>query len=171
MYGHRAFVLPAANLQKWRSVQARHAAEAKTQEWRDLVAQTRTRSRERLLGRVNEAVNHIRYVSDPADRWQTPVEFQRGGGDCEDYAIAKYLLLREHGVPASAMRIVALYPAGGAAAHAVLVVDGANGPTVLDNLRASPYRLDRRTTARMAYAVNQTSWWVRLDAVASAAGR
>ena len=47
----------------------------------------------------------IRYVSDyaqhgEADRWSAPLAtFATGKGDCEDYAIAKYVALREAGFP------------------------------------------------------------------------
>lgn len=39
----------------------------------------------------------------------TPEEFAQRGGDCEDYAIAKYFALREAGAPADALRLVYLY--------------------------------------------------------------
>ena len=39
------------------------------------------------------------------NRWMTLFEFVKRGGDCEDYATAKYFLLRQLGVPADDMRI------------------------------------------------------------------
>src|SRR5690606_37404712 len=63
-----------------------------------------------LLAGVNTALNAQSYHSDnglwgAGDYWATPAEFLGRGGDCEDYAIAKYFLLRELGVPAETMRI------------------------------------------------------------------
>lgn len=64
------------------------------------------------VARVNSFVNHrISYQSDQEnlqikDRWQGVLElFSRKKGDCEDYAIAKYSLLRDAGVPAKNLRI------------------------------------------------------------------
>lgn len=49
---------------------------------------------------VNSAWNGLRYISDSRnygtkDHWATPAELiSHGGGDCEDYALAKYATLR-----------------------------------------------------------------------------
>ena len=40
------------------------------------------------------------------DYWATPVEFIRNGGDCEEYALAKYLLLLDLGWPETALWLV-----------------------------------------------------------------
>jgi predicted transglutaminase-like cysteine proteinase len=65
------------------------------------------------IGEVNRAVNlAIRPVSDQAqygvpDLWASPLmTFGSGAGDCEDYAIAKYVALREAGVAAEDLRLV-----------------------------------------------------------------
>lgn len=65
-----------------------------------------------VLDRVNRAINAFAYkndeISDGAgDQWEAPVRFiLRGGGDCEDYALAKYAALREMGVAAGDMSVV-----------------------------------------------------------------
>jgi predicted transglutaminase-like cysteine proteinase len=121
------------------------------------VAQARGSS-EALLQKVNAYVNtHIAYVPDASDTWLTPTEALRQGGDCEDYAIAKFLLLRSAGISAARMKIVALRAQPGSAAHAVLVVDGAQ---VLDNESQKVYRLSLRVTERVAYAFNESKWWI-----------
>jgi predicted transglutaminase-like cysteine proteinase len=65
------------------------------------------------LDEANRAVNAaIRYVTDfvqygEADRWSAPLEtFATGKGDCEDYAIAKYVALQESGFPSDDLRLV-----------------------------------------------------------------
>ena len=40
------------------------------------------------------------------NQFETLTEFLKSGGDCEDFAMAKYFVLREFGVPAENMRIV-----------------------------------------------------------------
>jgi predicted transglutaminase-like cysteine proteinase len=51
---------------------------------------------------TNRFLNDWRYKPDDQnygqrDYWATPLEFLRRSGDCEDYAIAKYVTLRELG--------------------------------------------------------------------------
>ncbi len=56
------------------------------------------------LNRVNTWINYIRYKSDKkvygvSDYWATMYEFiGKGMGDCEDYTIAKYYILKELGI-------------------------------------------------------------------------
>ena len=64
------------------------------------------------LERANDYYNFQPYLLDirhwgREDYWATPAEFlASNGGDCEDYAIAKYFALKEVGVPINRMRIV-----------------------------------------------------------------
>jgi predicted transglutaminase-like cysteine proteinase len=65
------------------------------------------------IGRINRAVNFAIYpMSDlqqwgVPDRWSSPFETLRvGRGDCEDYAIVKYVALLEAGIPADAVKLV-----------------------------------------------------------------
>ncbi len=64
------------------------------------------------LERANDYYNFQPYLLDIRhwghdDYWATPAEFlASNGGDCEDYAIAKYFALKEVGVPIERMRIV-----------------------------------------------------------------
>ncbi len=93
---------------------------------------------------VNDYVAETLFVCDPLqwcmeDYWAKPVEFlANGGGDCEDYAIAKYFALRALGVPDSKLHIMyAQYNSGGVnGAHMVLAYYPTPGdePLILDNL-------------------------------------
>lgn len=74
------------------------------------------------------------------DYWETPTELLTVGGDCEDFAIAKYLLLRALGVPASSMRVLMIRGSAGAEGHAVLLVESVSGVVVLDNHCSQIYR-------------------------------
>jgi predicted transglutaminase-like cysteine proteinase len=65
------------------------------------------------LKRVNEFFNRkIHYATDwevwnQEDYWATPMEsLSKGRGDCEDYVIAKYYVLRELGVPDQQLRLI-----------------------------------------------------------------
>lgn len=62
------------------------------------------------LNVVNTWVNHIKYKSDKkiygvSDYWATLYEFVgKGMGDCEDYTITKYYILKELGVDPKRMK-------------------------------------------------------------------
>lgn len=95
-----------------------------------------------LLGHVNRAVNlAIRPASDlsrfgVADRWSAPLEtLASGQGDCEDYAILKYALLRLLGYAAGDLRILIVRNVSAPEDHAVLSVRLEGRWLVLDNRR------------------------------------
>src|SRR5690606_36785665 len=94
-----------------------------------------------LLDLVNRTVNAaMTYKADSSvwgvrDYWAPPVEMARKcGGHCEDYAIAKYWLLRRPGVPDDQLQLVLLQDTRRLLFHAVLVVQTPSGPYVLDNV-------------------------------------
>lgn len=53
------------------------------------------------IEQINSHINSkFRYLTDRDDHWLTLDEFMaQGGGDCEDFALAKYQLLLESGLP------------------------------------------------------------------------
>jgi predicted transglutaminase-like cysteine proteinase len=95
------------------------------------------------LDEANRAVNAaIRYVPDfnqygEADRWSAPLEtFATGKGDCEDYAIAKYVALQESGFPSDDLRLVLVRDRAVRLDHAVLAAHLGDRWLILDNRRA-----------------------------------
>jgi predicted transglutaminase-like cysteine proteinase len=92
------------------------------------------------LGEVNRAINlAIKPVSDLAnygeiDVWSSPLStLAKGSGDCEDYAIAKMVALREAGVPSHDLRLVILRNTTRTEDHAVLAVRQRGIWLILDN--------------------------------------
>ncbi len=87
---------------------------------------------------VNRLVNRYPYKDDyqqfkSDEYWQTPFEFLTNrGGDCEDYAITKYYLLREMGYKDADLKIVILKTQDGGG-HAVLIVRDGDRWLLLDN--------------------------------------
>jgi predicted transglutaminase-like cysteine proteinase len=78
-----------------------------------LINAVKSKSGRAQLDEANRGVNAaIRFVSDfaqygEADRWSAPLAtFATAKGDCEDYAIAKYVALRDAGFPSDDLRIV-----------------------------------------------------------------
>ncbi|MFC0243782.1 transglutaminase-like cysteine peptidase [Rhodopseudomonas telluris] len=93
---------------------------------------------------INRDVNQaVRYVNDiqqhgVADLWTSPLQTLRSGiGDCEDYAIAKYALLRAAGVAESDLTLVLVRDLAVRQDHAVLAVRLDGRWLVLDNRQAS----------------------------------
>ncbi|MGJ0351899.1 transglutaminase-like cysteine peptidase [Aliarcobacter cryaerophilus] len=95
------------------------------------------------LEKINDFFNDIKYASDQAvygtsDYWANPYEFlAKDKGDCEDYAIAKYLALEYLGVPTSKMFLSYVRVKSSNEAHMVLTYfeTPSSEPLVLDNLR------------------------------------
>lgn len=106
----------------------------------DIVETARNRSGRARVGEINRAINlAIRPESDTAryqvaDVWTTPLmTFATGTGDCEDYAIAKYVALREAGVAPEDLRIVIVRDAGLRQDHAVTAARVDGEWLILDN--------------------------------------
>jgi predicted transglutaminase-like cysteine proteinase len=125
----------------WRGCALDQAAcdTAPEREWREVIASVRWLPREQQLAALNRALNRVPYVDDAmrdglADYWATPDEFLLRSGDCEDFAIAKYVALRHLGFGAETLRIVVLTDSIRGQVHAVLAVGGPNGTTILDSL-------------------------------------
>jgi predicted transglutaminase-like cysteine proteinase len=103
-----------------------------------IVDQARTRDGRALLGETNRAVNlAIRAENDGAeDIWSSPLEtFERGAGDCEDYAIAKLAALRLAGVAAEDLRLVVVRDTRNGEGHAVASAKLDGHWLMLDNRR------------------------------------
>ena len=78
---------------------------------------------------VNEFVNAAPYVPDVANEWRTPADTLARGGDCEDFAVAKFMILRQLGF--TDLMMVAYRTA--TRNHMVLVVRVDDWPWMLDN--------------------------------------
>lgn len=92
------------------------------------------------IGVINRAINlAIEPMSDLAqwgvpDRWSPPLEtFATGRGDCEDYAIAKYVALTAAGVAAEDVKLVIVRNTAANEDHAVATVRLDGHWVVLDN--------------------------------------
>ncbi|MFD2181531.1 transglutaminase-like cysteine peptidase [Rhodoplanes azumiensis] len=97
------------------------------------------------LATVNRAVNDaIRFVTDldqhgVQDRWSAPlVTLANRQGDCEDFAILKYAVLRSAGLPETDLRVVVVHDRWIGDVHAVLSVREGDRWHVLDNRWAEP---------------------------------
>lgn len=94
------------------------------------------------VGEINRAINlAIRPARDVKrfnvpDLWTTPLmTFALGAGDCEDYAIAKYVALREAGVAAADLRLMIVHDRALNADHAITAARVDGEWLILDNRR------------------------------------
>jgi predicted transglutaminase-like cysteine proteinase len=131
------------------------------------------------LRAVNRFFNKTRFLSDPQhwhmdDYWATPVEFlSTRGGDCEDFAIAKYLTLLALDVPDSKLRITYVKYLRTNQAHMVLTYYASKRaePLVLDNLVSSIKPASKRTDLRPVYSFNGSGLWLaKMQSEGSAVG-
>ena len=123
------------------------------------------------LKQVNEFFNRIPNTSDQAqwgklDYWATPLELiGTNGGDCEDFALAKYFTLRELGVPDERLRLTyvrAYLPATKEMqSHMVLTYHTAADaePLVLDNLTNAIKLASERKDLAPTYSFNGAQLW------------
>lgn len=151
--------LPRASAQamaaRWTSLQALVAVEtraialcrqlpeacpASTARFLSIVDAARVETGRARAGLVNRAVNlAIRFSRDTAqfgvtDVWQSPLmTFASGSGDCEDYAIAKYIALREAGMSAGDLKLVIVHDTRLGEDHAVTAARIDGEWLILDN--------------------------------------
>jgi predicted transglutaminase-like cysteine proteinase len=128
----------------------------------DLSAVGAGHSRRAKIGLINRAVDlAISPVSDDAqwgvaDRWSAPFETLRSSrGDCEDYAIVKYLALLEAGIPRDDLKIVILRNAFPREDHAVVAVRVDEQWLILDNRTLTLVRDIDLTRATPEYLLDQ----------------
>ena len=121
------------------------------------------------LEQVNAFMNQAKYIVDPInwsvkDYWATPAQFFKRFGDCEDFAVAKFMSLAALGVDRDSMRIVVLQDLNLKVAHAVLAVELDGKTWILDNQIKQVIDADRIRHYRPVYSVNEKGWWLHKGA-------
>lgn len=122
------------------------------------------------LSAVNDFYNRrIAYREDlelwgQVDYWASPMEtLQKGAGDCEDYAIAKYFTLVALGVPHRRLRMVYVRAqlSGTVVPHMVLAYYAAadSDPWVLDSLVPELRQASRRPDLTPVFSFNAEGIW------------
>jgi predicted transglutaminase-like cysteine proteinase len=128
------------------------------------------------IKRVNEFFNdHIQiFDSDmniwgQSDYWATPLEsLGKNAGDCEDYSIAKYILLKELGIPIERLKLTYVRAQIGGQhskifqAHMVLSYypEPNAEPLILDNLISDIRPASRRSDLSPIFSFNDDGLWI-----------
>ena len=124
----------------------------------------RTKDRMAQIVAVNNLINKAKYVSDDSnwsqkDYWNSPGEFMARFGDCEDFAIAKFVALEMLGFPQESKRIVAVKDLNLKAGHAVLIVFVDGKAWVLDNQIPQVIEASKIRHYDPVFSINQKYWW------------
>jgi predicted transglutaminase-like cysteine proteinase len=146
-------------------VESKVGFSSETARWRALVAKTQHVSPERKLQLIHAEIQKVPYRLDldatgSSDKWAHPLEFLHSGGDCEDYAIAKFKTLEAAGFPASDMRVVIVRNSATSGFHAVLVAFIDGQASVLDNLSSIVYQPAQQTTFDPICSLDRNSLWL-----------
>jgi predicted transglutaminase-like cysteine proteinase len=135
--------------------------------WQNLIQTTGGDDRAQLE-RVNRFFNTMAFVDDDihwkkADYWATPIEFLASeGGDCEDFAIAKYFTLIKLGIAEDRLTLTYVKAMRLNKAHMVLTYYPSPGaePLVLDNLIETIQPSSQRTDLLPVYSLNGSGLWL-----------
>jgi predicted transglutaminase-like cysteine proteinase len=119
------------------------------------------------LDKINKFFNKIKYVDDIShwgkdDYWATPTEFlASGGGDCEDFAIAKYFTLIVLGIPEQQLTLTYVTALRLNIHHMVLTYYPAPNLEllILDNLINTIKPSSQRTDLLPVYSFNTSDLW------------
>jgi predicted transglutaminase-like cysteine proteinase len=162
-----------AMLKRWQNGAPCDSNTCTSNGWEGLVAQVKAAGGpldqvKKANALMNDPKQHP-YIEDinnwgKQEYWATAFQFLKKSGDCEDYSIAKYMLLKAAGMPIEDMRIVAVRIRSlGGIGHAILVVYLGDKAVVLDN------RVQRvmdepliRGEFQPAISLNEQFWWVHL---------
>jgi predicted transglutaminase-like cysteine proteinase len=127
-----------------------------------IVDHARARDGRARLGEINRAINlAIRPMSDLAqygeiDVWSSPlVTFAHGAGDCEDYAIAKFVALRLAGIAPGDLRIVIMRDTIRGEDHAVAAARLDGHWLTLDNRRMAMVEDAQVRNYRPTFVIDQ----------------
>jgi predicted transglutaminase-like cysteine proteinase len=133
-----------------------------------IVREGKALDRRRQLDVVQAAVNSRPYREDAEqfgaeDKWQSPLGFARRGGDCEDFAIAKYFALTLLGFSRSDLRIAVMTRGAQGEVHAILLARIDSRWLALDNREKRPGDLTRYARWTPRYAVTETAGFRYVD--------
>jgi predicted transglutaminase-like cysteine proteinase len=140
--------------------------------WRKLIEEAGALPDNDKLNKVNTFFNRrMQYKTDMEvykveDYWATPLEAMgNAAGDCEDFAIAKYMTLRIMGIPDERLRLIYVrYQSGNTApiAHMVLgyYAQPEEEPVILDNMVSSVRPASMRPDLSPVYSFNSAGLWV-----------
>ena len=161
------FTLPTELLNSTES-QYGELARRRLEAWQNLIREDSSSSDIEKLEKTNIFFNQMEFIADSihwnkSDYWATPVEFlSSGGGDCEDFSLAKYFTLKALGVAEEKLNMTYVKAVQLNQAHMVVTYYATPGaiPLVLDNLVADIQPATRRKDLLPVYSFNGLGLWL-----------
>jgi predicted transglutaminase-like cysteine proteinase len=154
-------------LKRWKNGAPCETSICSSKTWAQLVAQVKAAGNPMAMVKLaNSLMNAHPYIEDmpnwnQSEYWATAFEFLKKNGDCEDFSISKYMLLKAAGYPVENMRVFSVRLRNlGLIGHAILVVYEGNKAWVLDN--RNPAVMDANLVAlefQPVLSVNEQFWW------------
>ncbi|WP_170294655.1 transglutaminase-like cysteine peptidase [Roseospira navarrensis] len=134
-------------------------------DWRALIERLRGADPMTQVREVNRFANHWDYITDPVnwgrpDYWATPGEFFAKAGDCEDYAIVKFMSLRALGFDNDTLKLVAVQDLNLGIGHAVTVVSLGGRDYLMDNQITQVIDAGTVRHYKPVFAANERMWWL-----------
>lgn len=133
--------------------------------WLELLDFLKDKPPARQIAEINLYMNKAPYITDMinwgvSDYWASLRQFFKKDGDCEDYAIAKYMSLKKLGFDVDNMRIVVVQDTNLDIPHAVLVVSIGKDRLILDNQISYVAKEKAVLHYRPYYSINEKAWWL-----------
>ena len=146
-------------------------AEKRGRAWFQVLSRSYQLTEPEKLKNINNFFNLLRFVDDikiwgEQNYWATPLEFIGvNGGDCEDFAIAKYFSLLELGVADEKMRITMVKALSLNQYHMVVAYYETPGsePLILDNIDGVIKPASQRTDLLPIYSFNGKQLWLNKE--------
>jgi len=139
-------------------------------DWMKFLRGLKGKSKLAQVKAVNAYMNRAEYIIDQSnwgknDYWASPQQFFSRAGDCEDFAITKYLSLRMLGFKDKELRVVAVKDLNLKIGHAVLMIVTKDRKTgkprylMLDNQIKKVVDPRRIKHYQPVFSINQNFWW------------
>ena len=143
-------------------------AQKRVAAWHALMREKRGAPEMEMLKSVNSFFNNLEFVDDlylwgTEDYWATPQEMLTiNGGDCEDFATAKYFTLRHLEVPDEKMRLTYVKSLTFEQPHMVLSFyqEPTAEPLILDSLIDAILTASKRPDLLPIYSFNGHGLWL-----------
>ena len=166
LHGAEVRAVGLGQFPKWTGALGRSAIEGGGA-WTSRLERLRDRNRRGQIEAVNRMVNRATYQDDAVnyglrDYWATPAELFTQGGDCEDYAFAKFQALRALGFSNRDLRLVVVYDLARDIPHAVLAVDLGGETLILDSQFNTIFAAARLRRYLPYYSVNEYGGWIHI---------
>ena len=161
----------SSTLKRWHEILDNQMSEtynskvANVKIWQEFIHSIQDKPKLRQMMMVNQWFKQFPHKQDnwlykESDYWASPTEFLTKGGDCEDYAIIKYVTLRKLGFSAQDLKIAIVYDVYSGTDHAFLTVKHEGAEFVLDNREKLVVARYMKNRYKPHYAFNEKDLWL-----------